>query len=168
MLGGMDVFGNYGVDKTLIEKYFCETDNFPYINLRPTYIIGKDNHNYREKYYFDSIINNQHIELGPESNKIVSFVFADDVSNIICRFVTEKCELRQSYNVNGDEHITIQTFIETISDIVGLPHQIELIQEEGKFQDTHFIFSNEKVKSQLNYKFKSLTKGLTEFYEYTY
>tara|TARA_R110002051_G_scaffold324554_3_gene422364 strand:- start:914 stop:1753 length:840 start_codon:yes stop_codon:yes gene_type:complete len=167
-LGGMEGFSNYGVDKALVEEYFKSIPNFPYINLRPTYIIGKENHNYREQYYFDMMIDNKPVDMGPEGDKIVSFVFADDVANIICAFATLDSLIRESYNINGDEHLTIEKFIRVISEVVDKDFTINKTQTPNKFKNVHLIFSNDKVKNRLKYKFKTLTKGLTEFYEYTY
>ena len=48
-LGYWDMFGSYGIDKLNVEKYFDSIEDFPYINLRPTYIIGKNNHLYASR-----------------------------------------------------------------------------------------------------------------------
>ena len=55
-----------------------------------------------------------------------------------------------------------------ISDITNQIYSIQEIKSSGKFENTHLLFDNSKIKKQLNFKFKSLTKGLTEYYEYTY
>ena len=167
-LGGMNCFGKYGVEKAKVEHYLMDFPNFPYITLRPTYVIGKNNHNYREKYYFDQMIDNNPIDVGPEGDKIVSFVFVEDLANIICAIATLDSLVQHVYNITGDEHVTIKKFINMISNITDRLYSIQEIKLPGKFENTHLLFDNSKIKKQLNFEFKSLTKGLTEFYEYTY
>lgn len=167
-LGGMKCFGDYGSEKAEVEQYLQSIDNFPYIILRPTYIIGKDNHVYREKYYFDQILNSEAVNVGSEKNCVASFVFVEDVAEIICLLTTWNSLLRQTYNLAGDEHVTIEKLIDIISDITDMPYTLQDINGAGKFADTHAIIDNQKIKQRLNFKFRTLEKGLKEFYEYTY
>ena len=168
-IDGGSAFGQYGIDKSNIEKYFCSVKNFPYINVRPSYILGKENHIYREKYFFDQIMTNQTVEIESDGNALLSFVFAEDVANIICNLITMTSELRTSYNICNDEYISIHGFARMIASILNKSLQIEHVSNSIYFRNVHCLISNQKIKQVFSqYKFKTLKQGLTEFYEYTY
>lgn len=165
-LGAWPLFGDYGNEKMEIENYFESLKDFPFICLRPTYIIGKNNHLNRENYYFDTLLNNQKINIEDDGQAIVSFVFVEDAAEIIYQLTLSNAKLRQAYNVCNDEFVTIKGFIETIASIVKRKPNYNQVNEIVSFKNEHCFFSNEKIKKELNFKFKSLKKGLTELYEY--
>lgn len=167
-LGKWDEFGEYGKLKAEVEKYFINKPTFPFISIRPTYILGKDNHIYREKYFFDSIINNTPIEVSNLERKI-SFVFSEDVANVICKLATTNTKLRECYNICTDDYVTIKEFIKLISSIVNKEPIIKLVDKCTQFVNDDCTISNTKVKQAITeIEFKSIKQGLTQYYEYTY
>jgi len=167
-LGFWPIFGDYGKEKMLIENYFEEIKDFPIITLRPTYIIGKNNHLNREGYYFDALLDNKNINIEGNGQAILSFVLVEDVAEIICQLTLSDVKLRQTYNICNDEFVTIKGFIETIATIVNKKPAYNQVNEMVSFKNEHCFFSNEKIKKTLDFKFKSLKTGLNELYEYKY
>ncbi len=161
-LGSWSMFGSYGKDKLLIESYFESIKGFPFINLRPTYIIGKNNHLNRESYYFDKISKDKEVDIEKDGQAIVSFVFVEDVAEIICKVAIKEVELRQSYNICNDEFITIKGFVELIAKILNKKPKFNKVNEMVSFKNEHCFFSNKKIKTNFKFEFKSLKEGLTE------
>ena len=161
-LGSWPMFGSYGQDKLLVENYFESIKNFPFINLRPTYIIGNGNHLNREGYYFDKILKGEQIDIEKEGQAILSFVFVEDVAEIIYKIVIKKVILRESYNLCNDEFITIKEFVIMISSILGKVPVFNNVSEMVSFKNENCYFSNKKIKKDFNFEFKSLKQGLTE------
>lgn len=167
-LGSWPLFGDYGNEKMLIENYFEGIKDFPIITLRPTYIVGKNNHLNREGYYFDALLDNKNVNIEGDGQAILSFVFVEDVAEIIFQLTLSEIKLRQTYNICNDEFVTIKGFIETIASITEKRPTYNEVNEMVSFKNEHCFFSNDKIKNELNFKFKSLKKGLTELYEYKY
>lgn len=165
-LGSWPMFGNYGINKISIEEYFKSLTDFPFINLRPTYIIGKNNHLNREGYYFKNLLNNQPINLEDDGKAILSFVFVEDVADLICIIAQKKTSLRESYNICNDEFISIKKFIELIARILNKKPIFKKTKEMVSFKNEDCYFSNLKVKNQFNFNFKSLEVGLNELSHY--
>jgi len=161
-LGLWPMFGSYGVDKLLVENYFESIKDFPFINLRPTYIIGKDNHLNREGYYFDKILKGEAIDIEKDGQAILSFVFVEDVADIIYEIIIKKVVLRESYNICNDEFITIKGFIFMICNILGKVPVFNKVNEMVSFKNENCFFSNKKIKNDFKFEFKSLRQGLTE------
>ena len=161
-LGSWPMFGSYGQDKLLIENYFESIKNFPFINLRPTYIIGNGNHLNREGYYFDKILKGEQIDIEKEGQAILSFVFVEDVAEIIYKIVIKKVILRESYNLCNDEFITIKEFVIMISSILGKVPVFNNVSEMVSFKNENCYFSIKIIKKDFKFEFKSLKQGLTE------
>jgi len=166
--GPWPMFENYGVEKQEVEQYITSLKNFPYIILRPTYIIGKNNHHNREGYYFDKVLNNELVDLDGDGSAVVSFVFAEDLASIVIKLATSDSRTRQLYNICNDEYVTIKGFVEMISSIVNKPVVFKNESPQAPFKNEHCFFSNKKIKKHTNYKFKTLKQGLTELYEHSY
>ena len=161
-IGLWPMIGSYGLDKLLVENYFESIKDFPFINLRPTYIIGKDNHLNREGYYFDKISKGEKIDIEKDGEAILSFVFVEDVADIIYEIIIKKVVLRESYNICNDEFITIKEFILMICNILGKVPVFNEVPEIVSFKNEHCFFSNKKIKNDFKFEFKSLKQGLTE------
>jgi len=167
-MGPWPLHGNYGIEKSKIEHYLSSFKDLSYVVLRPTYVIGKDNHHNREGYYFDKILNNEPVDIEGDGQAILSFIFVEDLANVITIFATSNNTTKETYNVCNDEFITIRGFVELVSTITGKSATLSVVDEMVSFKNEHCFFSNEKVKKHLDYKFKTLEQGLTELYEYAY
>lgn len=161
-LGLWPMFGSYGEGKIQVENYFESIDDFPFINLRPTYIIGKGNHLNREGYYFDKILKNEKIDIEKDGQAILSFVFVEDVVDIIYKVMINKVVLRESYNLCNDEFITIKEFVLLIGTILGKVPVFNSVDKMVSFKNENCFFLNNKIKNDFNFEFKSLKQGLVE------
>ena len=162
------LYGNYGIEKSNIEQYLKSFDNLSYTILRPAYVIGKNNHHNREGYYFDRVLNNEPVDLEGDGKAVLSFIFVEDLANIITTIATLKNTTNEIYNVCNDEFITMKGFVGIVSAITQKTAEFNIVNEIVSFKNEHCFFSNQKIKKHLNYKFKTLKVGLTELYEHAY
>jgi len=166
--GKWPLFEDYGVQKSKIENYLASFNDLCYTILRPTYVIGKNNHHKREGYYFEKILNNEIVDVEGDGQAILSFIFVEDLANIISIFATSTMADKDVYNICNDEAITITGFIALISDIIGKKANLNFVDKKVSFKNEHCFFSNKKIKNHLNYNFITLKHGLEQIYEHEY
>ena len=166
--GPWTLFGSYGTDKYAAEEYIKKTKEMSYTILRPTYVIGNENPHDRERLYFKNIASGKPVHLEGDGQATLSFVFAEDLANIIVDFTKNTKVKNQTYNVCGDEHITLKQFVSMISSIIEKPARYKSTGGPFSFKNQDCFFSNEKIKTDINYRFKELYDGLVEMYEKEY
>ena len=159
---------DYGIQKLKVENYLASFSDLCYNILRPSYIIGKNNHHNREGYYFDKMLNNQVVDVEGDGQAILSFTFVEDLAKIISTLATSTLSSKNIYNVCSDEFVTINGFIDLISCIIGKKPNLNFVNKKVSFKNQHCFFSNKKIKNDLNYNFKKLRNGLEELYEHDY
>ena len=167
-VGKWPLFGDYGIEKSKVEQYIASLEGISYVILRPTYVIGKNNHHNREGYYFDKITKGEPIDLENHGDAIVSFVFVEDLANIVVIFVNSDKGIKETYNICNDNYTTLKGFIDKISTTVNKPVTYNCVDKVVSFKNEHCFFSNVKIRNHVGYTFKTLEEGLAEIYEYNY
>ena len=166
-------WGDYNRGKAECEKILAKS-KIKYCSIRPVYILGPKNYCDRENFIYSRIKKGESLSLPVNGLGVVQFVFVDEVANIIVE-LTEK-KILGTYNVNGDDIISVVGLVQEMAKIVGKkpiikydPHNTGDNFDENKFpfdNDT-IIQSNEKIK-RLGFKFKSLIEGLKKDYKNYY
>jgi nucleoside-diphosphate-sugar epimerase len=161
-------FGTYATNKAAAEQYMISAKNgFPFIILRPTFILGNDNHLYREQYFFDAIEQNLPVEISGDGTAVLSFVFSPDVAEIIYKLTIAHTHTRAVYNIANDEYVSTNGLIDIIGDISKRVPVIKTNCMRDTFANTTLIISNASIHNALtNFKFRTLKQGLTEIYEH--
>ena len=158
--------GSYGLDKKLVED-MIESDEKNYKIIRPSYIVGKDNHRPRLGYYLNQLRINEPIDVERDGTEIVNLVFVQDVVEIISKMIKDKTKTMKKYFVTGDKDISINDLINklyfwypnkhtTRNNVFGSP----------LFGFDFFNFDNSDIKKDYNIKFTSLADGLIDYYEW--
>ena len=172
--GNNALFGEYGKNKAAIEQYLQQALNFtfPVITVRPTYILGIDNHIYREKYYFDCCYQLLPIEVNGDGKAPISFVFSSDVCEIICNLATTLVPDRAVNNIAKDTPVSVVDLIKLIAHITKQYCLIAVNSNSPQamqFQNEPTIISNYHIRNTFpKFKFKTLQQGLTEIHEHYY
>ena len=155
-------FGKYGKDKAEIEKFLrFETDISGTI-LRPTYIIGKNDPHKRIDYFLDSIRNKKSLNVGGIGKQKISFVFKEDVAEVVCE-VVRRGIINKTYNICNDERVSMNDLIGLFFKITSDETRCNFEQPNAIFEDQECIFSNELTKSDLGIEFLSLEDGIREY-----
>jgi 2'-hydroxyisoflavone reductase len=172
-IGEWKMWGDYNKGKVECEEVL-KNSNTKHGIIRPVFILGAANHKDREAFIYRNILQDKEINLPGNGQAILQFVFAQDVADIIANVVEN--EVTGSFNVAGDEMITLQGLVEIMADIVGKKARIKYDYETDglnfnekafPFPNEHMVCSNEKVKG-LGIKFTSLVEGLRSDYDNDY
>jgi nucleoside-diphosphate-sugar epimerase len=155
-------FGDYGKNKAEIEKFLRFETDTPNTIIRPTYIIGKGDHHKRIDYFLDCIKNKCDIHLSEFGDKKLSFVFKEDVAEVIYEVVVNGV-VNKTYNICNDEDVTMMELIELFFKITQDKTTIKTLESDAIFKDEECIFSNELVKQDLGIEFKTLEDGIREY-----
>ena len=146
-------FGDYGKDKNEVEEFLKKT-NLPLVILRPTYMLGIDNPHDRETYYIDRILDKRQIQVDGDGSSLLSFVFAEDVANLVSKIVNSTIT-NEAYNINNGEFITLNQLVSLFFNILRKETKI-IFGDKGDspFVNETMVFSNEKIAKHFDYKFK--------------
>ena len=155
-------FGDYGKDKNEVEEFLKKT-NLPLVILRPTYMLGIDNPHDRETYYIDRILDKKQLQIDGDGSSLLSFVFVEDVANLVCKIVNSTVT-NEAYNINNGEFITLNQLVSLFFNILRKETKI-IFGDKGDspFVNETMVFSNEKIAKHFDYKFKSIQDGIEEF-----
>ena len=149
-------------NKAEIEKFLRFETDTPNTIIRPTYIIGKGDHHKRIDYFLDCIKNKCDIHLSEFGDKKLSFVFKEDVAEVIYEVVVNGV-VNKTYNICNDEDVTMMELIELFFKITQDKTTIKTLESDAIFKDEECIFSNELVKQDLGIEFKTLEDGIREY-----
>ena len=167
------VWGNYNKGKVECENVLKES-KIKYANIRPVYILGKNNNVNRERFIYSKIKNQETLILPGNGESKVQFVFAEDVADSIVLLVEKK--LQGNFNCCSDEVITLNELVKIMGNIVENKPIIEYNPnadgdnhnlQEFPFANENFYCTNDKLK-KLGIKFTSLNVGLKKDYEEYY
>ena len=163
---GMEAYGNYGVEKAEVEKLIFNSHLYNYKILRPTYIVGKGNHNPRLGHYIKCLQNKETIHIAGNGENLVSLVFADDIVKLLCLMITSKSlHDLEDYNMCNDEFLTVNSLISIIAKELNIKEMtIEHNSSEAILPSNNYgVFLNDKVKTSYNIKFKNLKESLPSY-----
>jgi len=134
-------FGEYGKNKAEIETFLRFETNIPWVILRPTYIIGKNDPHKRLDYFLDCIKNGKSIVVDKLGSEKISFVFVEDVAQVIYKVISRKI-INKTYNVCNDDQVSIVEFIDLIFKIIGKKTGIRHTRKDGAIfiQEVNLIF----------------------------
>ena len=156
-------FGDNGKRKAEIELFLRFESDIPSVIIRPTYIIGKNDPHKRIDYFLDSINKKEPIKLEGLGDKNLSFVFVEDVANVIIK-VVEKGVVGKTYNVANDEVISCRELVRLFFKIMNKStHVMYTFNEEYTFRNKECVFSNKLTKNDLDVRFESLKAGILEY-----
>ena len=172
-IGDWPLWGEYNKGKVECEKILKE-NKVKYANLRPVYILGKNNYIDREKFIYSKIKNNFPVILPGNGKAKVQFVFAEDVANSIVLLAEKK--IQGNFNCCGNEIVTLREFVEMMAKVIGINLEIKFNpdvdgekfdEKEFPFANENFYCTNDKLK-KLGINFTHLFEGLKENYENYY
>ena len=111
----------------------------------------------------DSINKKEPIKLEGLGDKNLSFVFVEDVANVIIK-VVEKGVVGKTYDVANDEVISCRELVRLFFKIMNKStHVMYTFNEEYTFRNKECVFSNKLTKNDLDVRFESLKAGILEY-----
>jgi len=143
-------WGTYGLNKKKAEDFLfhmSEENGIPVTIFRPTYIYGKGNNLYREKYFFDRIEDGMAIPIpikiddnGRKNEVLTQFIYIDDMVKIIESCIGNEKSNGQAYNITHPDRVSWRKLIQTTSDVINKEaHIIEANNVALDIQDREFF-----------------------------
>ena len=171
------IWGDYAKNKYLAEKKTIENSkiyNFKYTIFRPFYIYGVGNNLDRENYFFSRIKYNLPIYI-PSKNNIIQFGYVEDLALAIESSIGNSDFYNQTFNISGDEYVTMSEFSEICGKVMNKKAIIKYINtEENKikardwfpFRDVNLFGDISKLENTGFRNTYSLIQGLEKTYKY--
>ena len=171
------VWGDYAKNKYLVEKKTIENSklyNFKYTIFRPFYIYGIGNNLDRENYFFSRIKYNLPIYI-PSKNNIIQFGYVEDLALAIKSSIGNSDFYNQTFNISGDEYVTMSEFSEICGKVISKKAIIKYINTEEKkikardwfpFREVNLFGDISKLENTGFRNTYSLVQGLEKTYKY--
>ena len=171
------IWGDYAKNKYLAEKKTIENSkiyNFKYTIFRPFYIYGVGNNLDRENYFFSRIKYNLPIYI-PSKNNIIQFGYVEDLALAIESSIGNSDFYSQTFNISGDEYVTMSEFSEICGKVMNKKAIIKYINtEENKikardwfpFREVNLFGDISKLENTGFRNTYSLIQGLEKTYKY--
>ena len=171
------IWGDYAKNKYLAEKKTIENSNlynFKYTIFRPFYIYGIGNNLDRENYFFSRIKYNLPIYI-PSKNNIIQFGYVEDLALAIESSIGNSDFYNQTFNISGDEYVTMSEFAEICGKVMNKKAIIKYINtEENKikardwfpFREVNLFGDISKLENTGFRNTYSLIQGLEKTYKY--
>ena len=171
------IWGDYAKNKYLAEKKTIENSkiyNFKYTIFRPFYIYGVGNNLDRENYFFSRIKYNLPIYI-PSKNNIIQFGYVEDLALAIESSIGNSDFYNQTFNISGDEYVTMSEFSEICGKVMNKKAIIKYINtEENKikardwfpFREVNLFGDISKLENTGFRNVCSLVQGLEKTYKY--
>ena len=171
------IWGDYAKNKYLAEKKTIENSkiyNFKYTIFRPFYIYGIGNNLDRENYFFSRIKYNLPIYI-PSKNNIIQFGYVEDLALAIESSIGNSDFYNQTFNISGDEYVTMSEFSEICGKVMNKKAIIKYINtEENKikardwfpFREVNLFGDISKLENTGFINTYSLIQGLEKTYKY--
>lgn len=106
-IGGADVWGDYGIQKSEIDAYYQSVKTkVPVIILRPPYLYGPGNDSDREQFIWSRALNNLPIFIPGDGKTIIQFLHVYDLASAFLYFIQNPPEQARTYNIATKEVIT--------------------------------------------------------------
>lgn len=140
----------YARDKILAEDLLLRTCNdkkFPVTILRPPYVYGPDNKlKQREFSYFARLEQGRTIIIPGDGHTLFHPVHVDDLAEAFVLAVGRRHAIGQIYTVCGPEAITINGYVETIGEVMGISPEAVRV-ESGTYEAMlgHLDLANEQA-----------------------
>lgn len=164
----VESFGDYGRDKLKIEEMLKSTDiNFDII--RPSYIVGINNHRPRLGYFIDRLANDEVIQVAGDGKNLINIVFVDDVVEVLTKLVLRDTPELKTYNVSGDESwmvmdlilIIKEKFFQDVNEV-----KVSHDKSDSPFYGFDFELDNTDVCNDLDINFTDIDYGLDKYVEW--
>jgi len=167
-------FAEYGYLKWLGEiacEENCRKKGIPYTILRPAIIYGRYNYAPRESFFFDHVMGNKPLAVPENPNIFYSFVWVEDLAEILIACMENKNTYGMAWNVAGEEHISYSAMADMIEEVCGRKIQRrimsidEIIREKVPMPfppDEHLLYDGSKLRNVLGYVHTPFLLGIAK------
>jgi 2'-hydroxyisoflavone reductase len=171
-------FAEYGYQKWMAERTcekHCRLKKIPYTILRPAIIYGRYNYAPRESFFFDHVIYNKPLILPENRNFYYSFVWVDDMAEVIIACIENAKVFGQAYNIASEEMISYHTLTDIIEEVTCRKIERKVLSTEEIIRqripmpfppDDHLLYDGDKLCKTIDFEHTPFIQGITETWKY--
>ncbi len=156
-------FADYGNQKRLAEYTLekeCSRRSIPFTILRPAIIYGRYNYAPRESFFFNHAIAAKPLVVPENPHVFYSFVWVEDMADIIIACLENPAVFGNAYNVASEEMISYNIMADIVEEVSGhamarIPMSTrDIIRRNIPMPfppDEHLLYDGRKLQQVLNY-----------------
>ena len=167
-------FADYGYQKWLAEcrvEKKCRTNDIAYTILRPSIIYGRYNYAPRESFFFDHVIANKPLVVPEDPNVFYSFVWVEDMAEMIAGCLENEAVQGQAFNIAGEEMISYNRMADTIEEVCGRRIERRALSTEDIIRqrvpmpfppDEHLLYDGRRLNQTIAYEHTPFILGMAK------
>jgi nucleoside-diphosphate-sugar epimerase len=171
-------FAEYGYLKWLSEcalEEECKKKDLPFTILRPAIIYGRYNYAPRESSLFDQVIAGTPLVIPENDQVFYSFVWVDDLANIIIACLENETVFGQAFNVAGEEQISYVVIADVLEEVCERKVERRVMTTDEIIRkriplpfppDDHLLYDGSKMRHALGFSHTSFTIGMAKTWKY--
>jgi nucleoside-diphosphate-sugar epimerase len=163
----IEYYGEYGKEKLKIEEFLLDHADLNYQIVRPSYIVGENDHRARLDYYIDGVKNRKQIKIDGDGTNEINMVFVQDVVKVLEKLV-DKDELdNDTLTVCGNDSFSLLDLIKNVNEKY-YQKKLNLVfnQEDAIIPKNTFVFDNTQTCIKLDMMFTDFYKGFKDYMEW--
>ena len=121
-IGGADVWGQYGRDKSEADAFLLAQDAPGLCILRPPYLYGPGNDNDRETFVWSRLLRGRPVVLPSNGTTPLQFLHVADLGRALTRAALEGFPDRV-YNIAGGPSVTAEEWVRLLARLVEVPEE---------------------------------------------
>lgn len=174
---GLGQYADYGYQKWLSEgavDTICREKAIPYTILRPAIIYGRYNYAPRESVFFDHAITGQPLMVPEDPNIFYSFVWVDDMAQMLIAGLENQLLYGKAYNVASAAALSYNTLADVVEEVTGRlirrqpvsMHEIIRKQLPMPFPpDLHLLYDGTQLNDVLSYTHTPFPIGMAHTWD---
>jgi len=167
-------FADYGYQKWLAEcacEKQCRSRTIPTTILRPSIIYGRYNYAPRESFFFDHVIANKPLVVPENPNVFYSFVWVEDMAEIIAACLENETVQGQAFNIAGEEMISYNRMADIIEEVCGRRIERrtlstkEIVRQQVPMPfppDDHLLYDGKALNQAIAYEHTPFILGMAK------
>lgn len=173
-LGGAEVWGKYGTDKSDADEFLLSTAECPLVILRPPYLYGPNNANDRETFIWSRVLTGRPIIVPGDGTATFQFLHVQELAEIIAYFVDAPSAQCDTYNVAEPETMNAQAWVAKVAAVSGCEVKLLSGMHHAKdiaarkyfpFRDYPCALDVRKFEKEVGWKFRfSFKSGIENTY----
>ena len=102
----------------------------PLVTVRPPYVYGPDNPFYRESFFFERISDGRPVVMPGGGDRLLQFVFVDDLARVLVRALYDEAAVGQAFNVAHESPVTQAELVRVIAAGLGREADVRPVPKE--------------------------------------
>lgn len=165
-LGGAEVWGAYGADKSAADEFLAQRARMPIAILRPPYLYGPHNNVDRETFVWSRVLTQRPIVVPGDGTEQMQFLHIADLAEIMCHFASADFGPRAVFNVAHPDTMNAETWVRETAAAVGQTPKILLGRDVAPDVPARDVFPFRDVNCALDVSAFVAQTGWTFRYDF--